>query len=87
MNENLEMPPRAQTQGQYTTERVFRTSMTTTDYLALEKECAERTTETEKMTPFKLSRLVLTFYIRRKLILLKDLPEHLQRAINEHYAN
>ncbi|MFZ4504423.1 MAG: hypothetical protein ACOYM1_10775 [Methylovulum sp.] len=37
------------------------------------------------MIPFKLTQTVMTLYLNRKLIFIKDLPIELQNAIVEFY--
>lgn len=81
------MPPRIHTDGQLNVERVYRTALSSKSYLDAELECAQRTTIEFKMTPFKLTQRVMTLYLNRKLIHVKDLPQELQQAIAAHYKN
>ncbi len=82
---DIVMPPRVQTDEQLKAERVYRTALSSKAYLDAELECAQRTTVDRKMTPFKLTQMVMTLYLQRKLIFIKDLPLELQQAIAEHY--
>jgi hypothetical protein len=79
------MPPRVQTDEQLKAERIYRTALSSKAYLEAELECAQRTTADRKMTPFKLTQTVMTLYLNRKLIFIKDLPIDLQNAIFEFY--
>lgn len=81
----ITMPPRVQTDEQLKAERVYRTALSSKAYLEAELECAQRTTVDRKMTPFKLTQMVMTLYLQRKLIFTKDLPPELQQAIVDHY--
>jgi len=83
--QDIIMPPRVQTDEQLKAERVYRTALSSKAYLDAELECAQRTTVDRKMTPFKLTQMVMTLYLQRKLIFIKDLPPELQQAIAEHY--
>ncbi|MDP1615283.1 MAG: hypothetical protein Q8L68_05745 [Methylococcales bacterium] len=84
--EEVGLPPRESNFESLNAERVYRTGLSAKYYLDLEKECAQRTTVEKKMTPFKLTQTVMTLYLQRKLVLLKDLPADLQAAIAQHYA-
>lgn len=81
----ITLPPRVQGDEQLKAERLYRTALSSKAYLDLELECAQRTTVDRKMTPFKLTQTVMTLYVQRKLVYLKDLPEPLQQAITKHY--
>lgn len=83
----IAMPPRAQTDDHLKVERVYRTALSSKSYLDAELECAQRTTVDRKMTPFKLTQMVMTLYLNRKLVYIKDLPQELQQAISTHYKN
>jgi hypothetical protein len=61
-------------------ERLYRTSLSSRDYLRLEIESMER-----GLKPFSLNRAIMTMYINKKLIYVADLPEQLQQQINEHF--
>ena len=81
----ITMPPRVKTEEHLKAERVYRTALTSKSYLECELECAQRTSVDYKMTPFKLTQMVMTLYLSRKLIFTKDLLEELQKAIHDYY--
>lgn len=76
------LPPRAQSASQLGQDRIFRTALSPADYLNLETEAIER-----GMKAFTLSKSVLSLYVNKRLLLVSDLPKHLQDQINGHYAN
>lgn len=61
-------------------ERLYRTALSSRDYLRLEVESMER-----GLKPFGLTKAVMTLYISKKLIYVADLPAELQQQINEHF--
>lgn len=63
-------------------ERLYRTALSSRDYLRLEVESMER-----GLKPFGLTKAIMTMYINKKLIYVADLPETLQQQINEHFRN
>ncbi len=86
-HEEVGLPPRMVDFETLKAERTYRTGLSAKYYLDLEKECAQRTTMEIKMTPYKLTQMIMTLYLQRRLILIKDLPPELQQAIQAHYAN
>lgn len=61
-------------------ERLYRTALSSRDYLRLEVESMER-----GIKPFGLTKTIMTMYVNKKLIYVADLPESLQQQINEHF--
>lgn len=60
--------------------RRFTTEMGTRDYLRLEVEAMER-----GLKPFSLTKLIMTAYVNRKLIVLSDLPIDIQKQVTAYY--
>ncbi|MDP3332637.1 MAG: hypothetical protein Q8S55_11745 [Methylococcaceae bacterium] len=60
-------------------ERIYRTCLNTRDYLRLEIEAMER-----GLKPFGLTKSVMTLYINKQLIFVRDLPPQIQTAIINH---
>lgn len=61
-------------------ERLYRTALAPKDYLRLEIESMDR-----GLKPFGLTKSVMTLYLHKQLIYLKDLPPNIQTLISEYY--
>ncbi|MDO9049078.1 MAG: hypothetical protein Q7U66_15275 [Methylobacter sp.] len=61
-------------------ERIYRTALAPRDYINLEIEAMNR-----GLKPFGLTKLVMTLYLRKQLVLVKELPEELRVQIVAHY--
>lgn len=62
------------------TERIYRTALAPRDYIDLELEAMSR-----GLKPFGLTKLVMTLYLRKQLVLVKELPPVLQTQIVDHF--
>ncbi|MEF3074890.1 hypothetical protein V2P20_07620 [Methylobacter sp. Wu1] len=60
-------------------ERIYRTALGPKDYLRLEIEAMDR-----GLKPYGLTKSVMTLYLHKQLIYIRDLPEELQKQINAH---
>jgi hypothetical protein len=60
-------------------ERLYRTALSSRDYLRLEVEAMER-----GLKPFGLTKSIMTLYLNRQLVYVRDLPADLQVLISEH---
>lgn len=77
----LTLPPRDSSNlGQPDSERIFRTALGTRDYLLLEKESMER-----GLKPYSMTKTVMSLFLNRKLVYVKDLPDSLQNQILDHF--
>lgn len=74
---NQDLPERGMSVDQ---ERLFRTALASKDYLRLEIESMDR-----GLKPYSLTKSIMTLYLHKQLIYLKDLPVDLQAQINAHY--
>lgn len=61
-------------------ERIYRTALAPRDYINLEIEAMNR-----GLKPFGLTKSVMTLYLRKQLVLVKELPQELQGQIVAHY--
>lgn len=76
------LPPRnASPEDSMKAERIYRTALSAKNYLRLETEAIER-----GIKPFKLTQSIMTLYVNRQLVYIKELPMELQNAIREFYA-
>lgn len=81
-NDVYELPPRTSQQTSSVgrdNERIFRTALPSREYLRLEIESMER-----GLKPFGLTKAVMTLYLNKHLINVRELPGDLQAAIKEH---
>jgi hypothetical protein len=62
------------------TERIYRTALCQRDYISLELEAMSR-----GLKPFGLTKLIMTLYLRKQLVLVRELPTELQLQIVAHY--
>lgn len=77
---DLDLPPRMENKEALSKDRNFRTAMSAAAYMKLEKEATQR-----GIKPFTLTKSVMTLYVNRQLIYIKDLPETLQDQIRGHF--
>ncbi|WP_374089755.1 hypothetical protein [Methylomicrobium lacus] len=61
-------------------DRLFRTALAPRDYLRLEIEAMDR-----GLKPFGLTKIVMTLYLHKQLVNVKDLPSELQYQIVEFF--
>lgn len=61
-------------------DRVYRTALSGDNYLSLEKEAIDR-----GLKPFSLTKTIMTLYLQKKLVLVKELPPELQTQIVNHF--
>lgn len=61
-------------------DRLYRTALSTRDYINLELEAMSR-----GLKPFGLTKAVMTLYLRKQLVLVKELSPELQSQIVAHY--
>ncbi|MDI1278632.1 hypothetical protein [Methylobacter sp.] len=61
-------------------ERIYRTALAQKDYIDLELEAMDR-----GLRPFGLTKSVMTLYLRKQLVLVKELPQDLQAQIITHF--
>lgn len=78
--QELTLPERGNSDQNKDQERIYRTALAAKDYLRLEMEAMDR-----GLKPFGLTKSIMTLYLHKQLIYLKDLPAELQVQINNHY--
>lgn len=61
-------------------ERIYRTALSHRDYINLEIEAMNR-----GLKPFGLTKSIMTLYLRKQLVLVKELPQDLQAQIIAHF--
>ena len=66
--------------GAQTEDRIYRTALPAKEYLALETEALER-----GLKAFSLTKTIMTLYLQKKLVLVKELPPELQGQIVTHF--
>ncbi|MCL7422872.1 MAG: hypothetical protein M8364_18435 [Methylobacter sp.] len=76
---DLSLPARGNS-GNDNSERIYRTALAPKDYLRLEVEAMDR-----GLKPYGLTKSVMTLYLHKHLIYLKELPEELQKQITAHF--
>jgi len=64
-------------------EKQFRTALSLPRYIKLTTEASQR----GGMTVYQLARLILSLYIDKQLLPVKDLPTDIQKLIKEHYSS
>ncbi len=82
MVESISLPPRSSALDD-SEERQFRTGLSLSRYVKLTNEALQR----GGMTVYQLTRLVMSLYVDKQLVPVKDLPSEIQQAIKEHYAS
>jgi hypothetical protein len=63
-------------------ERQYRTALAQRDYLRLEIESMDR-----GLKPYGLTKIVMTLYLHKQLVHVRELPQEIQIQIVEHYRN
>jgi hypothetical protein len=63
-------------------ERQFRTALAPRDYLRLEIESMDR-----GLKPYGLTKIVMTLYLHKQLVHVRELPQEIQVQIVEHFRN
>ncbi len=81
-NQGAPMPPVGDMTEQLSKDRPFRCALSYKNYLLLEKESTAR-----GIKPFNLVKSVLTLYLYKQLVYVKELPEELQAQIAAHFKN
>lgn len=80
MAQELTLPDRGNSDGNEKQERLYRTALASRDYLRLEIEAMDR-----GLKPFGLTKSVMTLYLHKQLVYVKDLPLELQVQIKEFF--
>lgn len=81
MTDQFELPPRtSQALESKDGERLYRTALNSRDYLRLEIEAMER-----GLKPFGLTKAVMTLYLNKQLVNVRELPIEIQSLIAEHF--
>jgi hypothetical protein len=80
MSTQDEMLPAVGSSDNTGTERIYRTALAQRDYINLELEAMSR-----GLKPFGLTKSVMTLYLRKQLVLVKELPQELQDQIITHF--
>ena len=80
MSDNDLLPPRATRSEVKDAERLYRTALSSRDYVRLEIESMER-----GLKPFGLTKSIMTLYLNKQLIFAKDLPIELQAQLEAHF--
>jgi len=74
------LPPRTtQPEENMKSERVYRTGLSSRNYLRLETESIER-----GIKPFKLTQSIMTLYLNKQLVYVNELPQQIQEAIKKY---
>lgn len=80
MAQELTLPDRGNSEGNENQDRLYRTALASRDYLKLEIEAMDR-----GLKPFGLTKLVMTLYLHKQMVYVKELPPELQVQIKEHF--
>lgn len=80
MAETPILPDRGSSEAKDVPERIYRTALAQKDYIDLELEAMDR-----GLKPFGLTKSVMTLYLRKQLVLVKELPQDLQAQIIAHF--
>ncbi|AEG02561.1 hypothetical protein [Methylomonas methanica] len=78
----IDFPAKLDSREALKKERNYRTAISSSNYLKLERESTQR-----GVKPFTLTKSVMTLYVNRQLIYIRDLPESLQEQIREFYKS
>jgi len=73
------LPDRGSSEAQGKNERLYRTALEQRDYINLELEAMDR-----GMKPFGLTKAIMTLYLHKQLIPMKELSEELRTQVIEH---
>lgn len=79
--EELTLPPRLDNKEALSKERTYRTALSASNFMKLEKEATAR-----GVKPFGLVKSIVTLYLHRQLISVRELPEEIQLSINQHLS-
>lgn len=74
------LPPVGSVDSASGSERIYRTALSSRDYINLEIEAMSR-----GLKPFGLTKSVMTLHLNKKLILVSELPKELQTQIINHF--
>jgi len=74
------LPDRGNSEAKDIQERLYRTALAQRDYIDLELEAMDR-----GLKPFGLTKSIMTLYLRKQLVLVKELPQDLQAQIIAHF--
>jgi len=79
---DIDLPPRVPVTSENKDggERLYRTALSSRDYLRLEVESMER-----GLKPFGLTKTIMTLYLNKKLVYVNDLPVDIQSLITQHF--
>lgn len=80
MSENPILPDRGSSDAKDAPERIYRTALAQKDYIDLELEAMDR-----GLKPFGLTKSIMTLYLRKHLVYVKELPTDLQAQIIAHF--
>ena len=76
------LPPRTtDPEENMKSERIYRTGLSSKNYLRLETESIER-----GIKPFKLTQSIMTLYLNKQLVYVNELPEPIKNAIEKFYS-
>ncbi|NOR71638.1 MAG: hypothetical protein GQ532_18450 [Methylomarinum sp.] len=76
------LPPRTtDPEENMKSERIYRTGLSSKNYLRLETESIER-----GIKPFKLTQSIMTLYLNKQLVYVNELPEPIKNAIEKYYS-
>lgn len=78
--QNSILPDRGNSDAKDTQERLYRTALAQRDYIDLELEAMDR-----GLKPFGLTKSIMTLYLRKQLVLVKELPQDLQVQIIAYF--
>jgi hypothetical protein len=77
MTENMILPDRGSSEA--SGERIYRTALPQKDYISLELEAMDR-----GLKPFGLTKAIMTLYLHKQLVPMKELTEDLQAQVIKH---
>lgn len=76
MSEIPSLPDRGSSESKDAPERIYRTALPPKDYIKLELEAMDR-----GLKPFGLTKTVMTLYLHKQLVPMKELSEDLQAQV------
>ena len=76
MAESSILPDRGSSESNGVTERIYRTALSQKDYINLELEAMDR-----GLKPFGLTKAIMTLYLHKQLIPMKELSEELRAEV------
>ncbi len=80
MAEQTILPARGSAELGGVSERIYRTALAQKDYLSLEVEAMDR-----GLKPFGLTKAIMTLYLQKQLVVVKELPQELQDPIIAYF--